>query len=343
MDENYFRKIMTGIILIALIVLTFFLLKPILLSVIVGFILAFLLTPVYNLVYKITKSKNLSAALICVLLIALIFLPFWFLTPIFLDQSFKIYVATQQMDFVKPLKAIFPSLFSSEAFSAEIGSIVYSFATKITNSLMNSFADLILNFPTLFLQFLVVLFVFFFALRDKNEIISYTKSLLPFPKETEEKIFKRSKEITISVLYGQIIVGIILGIIVGAGFFIFNVPNALILTLLAVLAGIIPLIGTTIIWIPTAIYILIAGNFFSALGITVFGLIASSLDSFLKPIIISKRSKMHPALTLIGMIGGFFLFGILGFILGPLIFAYLIIIIEIYRNRNLPDILIQTG
>ena len=343
MDENYFRKIMTGIILIALIVLTFFLLKPILLSVIVGFILAFLLTPVYNLVYKITKSKNLSAALICVLLIALIFLPFWFLTPIFLDQSFKIYVATQQMDFVKPLKAIFPSLFSSEAFSAEIGSIVYSFATKITNSLMNSFADLILNFPTLFLQFLIVLFVFFFALRDKNEIISYTKSLLPFPKETEEKIFKRSKEITISVLYGQIIVGIILGIIVGAGFFIFNVPNALILTLLAVLAGIIPLIGTTIIWIPTAIYILIAGNFFSALGITVFGLIASSLDSFLKPIIISKRSKMHPALTLIGMIGGFFLFGILGFILGPLIFAYLIIIIEIYRNRNLPDILIQTG
>jgi len=341
MDDTYFKKNITTIILILLIVLSFFLLKPILLSIIVGFILAFIFTPVYNWFYKIIKSKNISSFLICFLLILLIVLPLWFLTPVLIDQSIKIYVASQQMDFITPLKNIFPSLFTSEEFSAEIGSVIYSFITRITNSLMNYFSQLILNFPNLFLQFLVVFFTFFFVLKDKEEVISYIQSLSPFSKDVEKKLFKSSKEITSSVIYGQVIVGVIQGLFAGLGFFIFGVPNALLLTLFAALAGIFPIIGPFVVWVPVAIYLVVAGNSFSALGVTLFGLFSSTIDNFLRPIFVSKRTRMHPALILIGMIGGFFLFGILGFILGPLIIAYLVIVLEIYRNKNIPGILIQ--
>jgi len=267
MDDIYFRKIMTTIILIVLVVLSFFLLKPILLSIIVGLILAFIFTPLYNWIYKITKYKNISAILVCLLLILLIVLPLWFLTPIIIRQSIEIYSASQQMDFVTPIKSIFPSLFASEEFSAEIGSIIHSFVTKITNSLMNSLSQLILNFPVLFLQSLVVFFTFFFVLRDKDEFISYIKSFLPFSKDIEEKLFESSKGITYSVIYGQFIIGIIQGLLIGIGFLIFGVPNALFLTLLATLAGIFPIIGTMIIWLPVLIYLLIAGNTFAAIGI----------------------------------------------------------------------------
>jgi len=341
MDDIYSKKIMTAIILIILIVLSFFLLKPILLSIIVGFILAFAFTPVYNWFYKFIKSKNICSFLICFLLILLIILPIWFLTPIFIDQSIKFYLTFQKMDFVTPLTNLFPSLFASEEFSIEVGSVIQSFATKVTNSLINSFSQLILNFPTLFLQFLVAFFTFFFVLKDKEKIISYIQSLLPFSKDVEKKLFKSSKEITSSVIYGQIIIGIIQGLFAGLGFFIFGVPNALLLTLFASLAGIFPIIGPFVVWVPVAIYLFIAGNTFSALGVVFFGLIASTLDNFLRPIFISKMTKMHPALILIGMIGGFFLFGILGFILGPLIIAYLLIVLEIYRNKKIPRILIQ--
>ncbi len=338
MEEIYLKKIMTTVVLFVLIVLAFFLLKPILLSIIVGVILAFIFNPLYYRIHSKLKSKNLSAILICILLAVIIIIPFWFLTPIFIDQSVKIYIASQQMDFVTPLQKIFPSLFSSEAFSKELGSIIYSFVTRVTNSLTNTFSNLILNFPTLFLQFLVVFFTFFFVLRDKDHVTSYVRSLLPFPRDVEKKLFEYSRDITSSVIYGQVIIGILQGIVAGIGFLLFGVPNALFLTLIAALAGIFPIIGTAIVWAPVAVYLLVGGNTVPAIGVTVFGLVSSGLDTFLRPIIVSQKTQMNSSVILIGMIGGLFLFGILGFILGPLILAYLLILLELYRHKKIDSI-----
>src|SRR3989339_686361 len=286
---------MATVIVLGLLVLSFLLIKPILISIIVALILAFVFSPVYEWLYKVTKLKNISAFLICILLISLIVLPFWFLAPIFIDQSVKVYLASQ----------------------------------------------LIVDFPTLFLQFVVVIFSFFFILRDKEELADYIKSLLPFSKDVETKLFKYSKDITSSVLYGQVIIGFLQGIFVGIGLFIFQVPNALFLTLFACIASIMPLLGPVIIWVPVVIYLYITGDATSALGITLFGLIASTIDNFLRPMIVSKKTHLHSSIVLIGMVGGAFLFGILGFILGPLILSYLLIILEIYRNRKTSGIFIQ--
>ena len=209
-----------------------------------GLILAFIFSPIYDWIYKHLKSKNLSAFIICLLLVVVIILPIWFLTPVIIDQSIKVYTSSQQIDFITPLKNFFPELFVSEQFSAEIGSTIYSFVTKATNSLMNAAANLILNFAKIFLQLLVVFFTLFFVLKDKEQLVKYIQSLLPFSKEIEKKLFKSSKDITVSVLYGQVVIGILQGIIAGLGFFIFKIPNALLLTFFAALAGIFPIIGT---------------------------------------------------------------------------------------------------
>ena len=342
MDENYFKQIMTVIILSVLIIVIFFLLKPILLSIILGIILAFILLPVYNWIHGIIKSENITASILCIVLILLIFLPAWFLTPIILNQSIKVYLASQQMDFVTPLKTFFPDLFASEEFSAEIGSTIHSFVTNTANYLVNSFAQLILKFPTLLLHSFIVFATFFFVIRDKDYILEYIQSILPFPKEVERKLFESSAGITKSVIYGQVIIGIIQGLIIGIGFFIFGIPNALLLTLFASLGGILPIVGTAIIWFPVLIYLFLAGNTVPAVGITIFGILSSSIDNILRPAFVSQRTNMHPLLILIGMIGGFFFFGILGFILGPLAIAYIIIILEVYRFKKVKGVLVQT-
>jgi len=334
MDENFLRKTMSAGILILLVVLTFFILKPILIPLFLAFLLAFVFAPVYKLFCKIFYSKNFSAILIVILLIVLILLPVWFLTPIVTDQSFKIYLAAQEIDFIAPLKKIFPSLFASDEFSAEVGSILHSFVIRTINSLLTELSNIVFNFPTLILQFSVVLFTFFFVLRDKEKLLKYIKSLLPFPKKIEKKLFESSKDITISVLYGQVIVGLVQGLILSIGLFIFKVPNSLLLSLLAMLAGIFPIIGTALVWVPVVVYLILAGNAIPSIGITFFGAISSTVDNFLRPFIVSKKTNMHPSLILIGMIGGIFLFGVLGFILGPLILAYLLIVLELYRDKN---------
>jgi len=120
----------------------------------------------------------------------------------------------------------------------------------------------------------------------------------------------------------------------GMGFFIFNISNAFLLTFLAILAGIFPIIGPTIIWVPLSIFLLTSGNTFQAVGIIVFGGISSTIDNLIRSVIISKRTAVYSPVVLIGMIGGFFYFGVLGILLGPLILSYFLIGIEIYRNKK---------
>jgi len=341
MDDEDLKKITAGLILVVLGVLAFLILKPILISLLFGIILAVVFSPVYSWLLKIIKLKNLSAFLTCLLLILIMVIPFWFLTPVLVKQSFEVYLASQQMDFVTPLKTIFPSFFTSDQFASEIGSVLHSFTTNAANSLVNSLSKLILNFPSIMLQLLVVFFTFFFIVRDKDAFFSYTKNILPFSRPLKDKLFKSSKDITFSVIYGQVLIGMLQGLIVSIGFFIFGINNAFILSLFAVLAGIFPIIGTTIVWLPVVIYLLIAGNTFAGVGIAFFGLIANFIDNILRPIFVSKFTHMHPLLVLIAMIGGFLFFGIVGFIIGPLVFAYGFIMLEVYRGKEIEGIFIR--
>ncbi len=340
-DNLYLRRVITTVIFAVLIVLSFFLLKPILLSILLGFILTFIFSPVYAFIFKKTKLKNFSSILICFVLLILLIAPLWIFTPMIIDESIKLYVASQQLDIITPLKNIFPSLFASEVFSKQASLTINNFITNLTSSLMVSLSDVLLNFPAIFLNIIVVFFTLFYTLKEKDKILIYTKSILPFPKEIEKKLFDSTREITFSVLYGYVIIGIIQGLILGAGLFIFQVPNAFLLFILALVAGILPLIGPSIIGIPAAIFLLLGGDYFSAVGILIFTMIASLSDYLIRPSLVSKRAKLPMALIFVGMIGGFLMFGILGFILGPLIIAYLIIILELYKDKTAPSVLMQ--
>jgi len=334
MEDQYMKRIFAGIIVLALLVSAFFVMRPILLYVILGFVLAFIFSPIYDLLHKWTKWPNFSATIVSFILLVIVILPLWFLAPMAIDQSFKIYQATQKLDFVSTLQNVFPDLFASEQFSIELGSAVQTFLTGAINSLLDAFTKILLNIPTLFLYMMVVFFTFYFALRDKKEITEYLKALSPFSQTIERKLFSSSKEITKSVIYGQIVIGILQGLVITLGFFIFGVPNALVLSIVAIIAGMLPIVGPMFVWVPTMIYLLMVGDTFSSVGIFIFGIIASNIDNILRPLFVSRFSKMHSAIVLIGMIGGLFVFGIMGLILGPLILAYVLIILEVFRGRK---------
>jgi len=334
MEEIYFKKIISIAFLVLLIVLSFFILRPILLSIILGLVLAFMFSPVYDWLNKRIKSKTVSVLLIILFLITIILLPLWFLTPVLIKEAFTIFQAVQEIDFVTPLKSVFPNLFASEQFSVEIGNILSSFITKSTQSIVNSLSKIILNFPTLFLQLTVVLFTLFFVLKDKEKVVGYVKTLLPFSGEVEKKLLKYTSGITASIVYGQFVIGIIQGIILGIGLFIFQIENALFFTVLAIITGILPIIGTGVVYIPLAIYLFLSGNTVPAWGIIAFGLVSSTIDNFLRPIIVSKRTKINSGILLISMIGGLFFFGVLGLLLGPLIISYLLVLLDVYMGKT---------
>ena len=157
-------------------------------------------------------------------------------------------------------------------------------------------------------------------------------------KDVQTRFFQHFKDITNSVLIGQVVVGIIQGVVAGIGYFIFGVPNALLMTLITMIIGIIPIIGPWLVWIPIDIYLFSIDRTGAGLGLFIYGLfLINWVDTIIRPMIVARRTQINPAIVLIGMIGGLYVFGILGLIIGPLILGYVILIFELYRKKSYGD------
>ncbi len=343
MDEKRFHDISLLVLLAVLVVLTIVVVRPVAMAIILGLLGAYMFFPLYSKLFSRTKSKNLSALIISVGIVLIIMTPLWFLIPLAIRQAFNIYTYMQNTDLVSIFTTSFPSFFGSAELSVNVISSLNGFVGKLTSSLLSNFTQILLNLPALILQFFIVVFAFFFALRDGKELVEYLKSLSPLPPESERKFFERFKDITHSVIFGQIIVGVVQGVTTGIGLFIFQVPNALILTLVATLVGILPIIGPWLVWVPADLYLFTSGRPGAAIGLLIYGLIVVTwIDSLIRPAIVSRRTKINSGVIFIGMIGGLFAFGILGLFLGPLIVAYLLIALELYKQKRFNNVFVSS-
>ena len=334
-NEKNFKDIITGILIIGLFILAGLIIKPVAISILFGILLAYIFYPIYKWVLSGVRKENLSALLVCIVLLLIVLIPTALILSSLVNQAVNIYLNLQDAGSLDVLKETIPSsLFSSET-SINLADSLNAFISKILSYLVTKLSGFVLDLPVFLLQFFVVMFVFFFSLRDGKKAIEYMRSLSPLSKETENKFFTQFKGITNSVLLGQVVVGILQGLVAGIGYFIFGVPYALILTILTMLVGIIPLIGPWLVWVPIDIYLFITGRTGAGFGLLIYGFIVISwLDTLIRPIIVSRRTEINSAIVIIGMIGGLFVFGILGLILGPLILGYVLLILEIYRKKT---------
>ena len=118
-----------------------------------------------------------------------------------------------------------------------------------------------------------------------------------------------------------------------------RIPHALLFAAMAIMLSIIPLIGPFIIWVPALIYLFIQGNTLSAVIFLIYNIvIVSNIDNILRIYILSKRTNLSTVIVLIGMIGGLFIFGILGLIIGPLLLAYFITFLHAYKDNTLSSL-----
>jgi len=107
------------------------------------------------------------------------------------------------------------------------------------------------------------------------------------------------------------------------------------MTALTMVIGIIPIIGPWLVWIPIDIYLFAVDRAGAGIGLFIYGLfLINWVDTIIRPMIVSRRTRINPAIILIGMIGGLYVFGLLGLIIGPLILAYVMLILELYRKQS---------
>ncbi len=332
------KKAVLFVAILFIFLLAFLILKNILIAIAVALLLAYIFHPLFKKIKIYAKNSSLSAALMILIIVIIIAIPIVLLAPIAIRQVFGAYVYLQKVDFAQAFVNLFPNLIDGElanVLSANINNVIGKFFTYF----LNSFTDLIVNAPNLLLQFAVFLFTFFFAVRDGDKLKQYAYNLSPFSESTEKKFLLEFRHITDAVIYGQVLIGIVQGLALGVGLFILGVPNALVLTILATVVSIIPVLGSWLVWLPVGALLILTGNVFSGGAILLYGMFfVSVIDNILRPVFLSRHSNLPIVVSVIGTIGGLYYFGIIGLVLGPLILAYVLILIDFYKQGKLDEL-----
>ena len=339
MDEKKFRDIFIVVLILGLIIFSFLVVKPFLVVILSSMILAYLLSPVYIRLNRLLKVPNLSAAIISISLILLIIIPFWFVLPLILRHTFDFYSSIQGVDLIAPFRKVLPMFFSSPEITRNLIASLDQAIARASSIFVSMFGNLIKNMPFIFMSIIVMVFIFFFTLRDGEKIVSYVRGLSPLKQEAEKKFLSRFRDITKSVIYGFLIIGLIQGIVTGIGLFIFKAPQPIFLTLMSIILGILPVLGTWLVWLPVGIVMIVQGHAFNGWGLLIYGVLFTTwIDPVLRSLMLKKSGGVSTSVALIGMLGGYLVFGLIGLIIGPLILSYLILIIEFYKEKKFTEL-----
>lgn len=336
-ERQISKRVIAIIIASVLFILSFLIIKPYISALLLGMILAFIFFKPYKKLNRLIKRPSVTSGIICFVVLLILAVSLYFIAQITIKEAFNLYVSIQRLDIFETIKAVLIRIFpESPELTTQITASLQQALVSVTNSFMNQVGKILTDVPQLFIQFFITFFVMFYFLKEGDHLLKFVHEILPFSREVNERFIKRSKQVAFATIYGQIIIGMIQGVVAGIGFYIFNAPSPLFFTILAILLSVLPFVGSWLVWFPVALAMIAAGNIMNGILLMVFGLmVVGIIDDIIRPLIIGRKAKINPLIVLIGMLGGLVLIGPIGLIVGPIILEYLLIFIELYRTGKI--------
>ena len=208
-----------------------------------------------------------------------------------------------------------------------------SFFSQLQASIVGIAPDVLGSLTELLLGLFIMFFVMYYAFRDGEAFLNHLKQLLPLDPILREKLFMEVRNVTQGVLYGQVMTAVIQGSVATVGFIIFGIGNWVFWGSIMIVLAFLPVFGTALIWIPAAVDLILQGETFAGIGLLVYGIvIVTNIDNVVRPKLISERSKLHPVLVLVGVLGGLKMVGLSGMLVGPLVLALLVALIRFWEE-----------
>lgn len=192
------------------------------------------------------------------------------------------------------------------------------------------------------LQFFVglglMLYLSFFMLRDGSKLVDLLMRALPLGDEREHLLFAKFAEVARAMVKGNLVVAVAQGTLGGIIFAILGIPGALLWGVVMTVLSLIPVVGAGLIWGPVAIYLFAVGEWIDGLVLAAFGAgVIGLVDNILRPILVGRDTKLPDYMVLFSTLGGFAVFGINGFVIGPLVAALFVAFWGIFmREFNAP-------
>jgi predicted PurR-regulated permease PerM len=186
-------------------------------------------------------------------------------------------------------------------------------------------------------QTLLVVFTMFYFFRDGDRLRDALYEIVPLEYEQSTDIMIRTRDVIGATIYGVLAISAIQGTLGTLIFFLLGLPSPLLWGVVMFLMSMIPMAGAFIVWVPAALYLLLTGSYLKALLLAVWGvLVIGSIDNFLSPRLVGRRARLHELLIFFSVLGGLQVFGVLGLVLGPVLAAITLALVEVVRQANRP-------
>lgn len=295
--------------------------------------LALVFYPVYERVrYRLRDKTRISAGLVVLGVVLGILIPLSLVAAQLIEDSQQLYAqirdgnigpAQTWVDAIESrIRTYFPQ------FSFDFAQYARSTASWIGNKIGGVLFG---TLEGIFLTVLIV-FLFYYFLYNGNHLVQQITSISPLPNKYNKQILGTIQKTVDSVLKGALVVAFIQGVLVGIGLWIFGVPNPVIWGTVAAVSALVPALGTTVVIVPAIIYLFVSGQQWMAGGLLAWGVIVVGLvDNLFVPFFYGKGIRVHPVWVLLSVLGGLQVFGLLGFIFGPIILSLLLVVIDIGR------------
>lgn len=311
-------------------------------------VFAIIFFPVHTRLLPHLKYPSLSSATTVLFIILLIFVPLFFVGSLVVKESLTIYqqiAVANNSDGVATVD-LFTQFGEATKYlerfgisELEVKEKTITYASVATNWLSNQAISFGGKTFTFTLQFFLMLYLLFFFIRDGRKIEKRLIEILPLGDRREKRLFAKFTSTTRAVIKGTLVVGIVQGVIGGILFSIVGIKAAILWGVLMTILAVVPAVGAVIIWLPASIILLLTGNIWQGILIFVVGaLVISLIDNILRPILVGKDTKMPDVLILISTLGGLSVFGITGFVIGPVVAGFFIAMWNMFEEEYRSDL-----
>lgn len=206
---------------------------------------------------------------------------------------------------------------------------------RLTGALAGQLPGAVIGSTQFITQFAIMLVTLFYFFRDHRQLLGALASLMPLSQSEASTLLRRISETIRATLYGNLAVKFIQGVLGGLMFWILGLPAPALFGALMTLLALLPMVGTAFVWGPAAIYLMLQGSWVKAIILVAWGaLVVSTIDNLLYPMLVAGEVRLHTLAILFAVFGGLIRFGISGIILGPLILAITLSLLDVWKRRT---------
>jgi len=332
------------LLLLAFITIVFVrMIQPFILTLLLAAIAAGLTYPLYRRIERLLGGRQTAAAIVAlVLVLVVIVTPLLGLLGVVAAQAVSVgqsagpWVKAQldsPSDLARYLHRL-PFYEYIEPYRGQILERLGEIASRISQFLVNGLSAATKGTVGFFFQFFIMLYAMYFFLVGGRATLERVTSHVPLPEKDVRMMLDKFVSVSRATIKGTLVVGIVQGGLAGIAFAVVGIHGAVFWATVMAVLSIIPAVGSGLVWVPAAIFLVVTDRVAAAVGLTVWCvLVVGSVDNLLRPLLVGRDTKMPDLLILLSTLGGLSLFGLVGFVIGPVVAALFLAAWDLYRGE----------